>query len=107
MLVIVTQQKLTAVDAVRRTRDLTAELLVSCAGLFARNKLRCLAADTVAGLQVGLNTKNCWSLGKNAGHAGPSRLQHFLNDAVWDEDAVREVGTAGCDAEQQGMAYVL
>ncbi|GAB4006606.1 IS701 family transposase [Glycomyces albus] len=75
-------------------REVTAELLGSCAGLFARVESRRLAADALAGLQADLKTKNCWSLAKNAGHADPWRLQHFFNDGVWDEDAVRDTVAA-------------
>ncbi|GAB4000473.1 hypothetical protein GCM10029992_56620 [Glycomyces albus] len=83
-----------AAAAVSIVREVTAELLGSCAGLFARVESRRLAADALAGLQADLKTKNCWSLAKNAGHADPWRLQHFFNDGVWDEDAVRDTVAA-------------
>lgn len=80
-------------------REVTAELLGSCAGRFSRVESRRLAADAVAGLQADLSRKNCWTIAKNAGHADPWRLQHFFNDAVWDEDAVRD-STAAAAWEQ-------
>ena len=71
-------------------REVTDELLGLCAGRFARVETRRLAADALVGLQADLTMKNCWSIAKNAGHADPWRLQHCFNDAVWDEDAIRE-----------------
>jgi SRSO17 transposase len=94
MLVVVTQQNSAAAAAVRITRDVTGTLLGSCADLFARVESRRLAADALAGLQADLPRKNCWSIAKNAGHADPWRLQHFFNNATWDEDGVREGAAA-------------
>ena len=90
---------MTAAAAVSIVGEVTAELLGSCAGLFARIESRRLAADAVTGLQADLPRKNCWSIAKNAGHADPWRLQHFFNDGAWDEDAVREIAAAAVWAQ--------
>jgi SRSO17 transposase len=94
---VVTQEKtITAAAAVSIVREVTAELLGSCADRFARVESRRLAADAVAGLQADLSEKNCWTIAKNAGHADPWRLQHFFADGAWDEAGVRErVAEAG------------
>ncbi|GAA2147354.1 transposase [Glycomyces algeriensis] len=84
---------MTAATAVSIVGEVTAELLGSCAGLFARIESRRLAADAVTGLQADLPRKNCCSIAKNAGHADPWRLQHFFNDSAWNED-VRESAAA-------------
>lgn len=73
---------------------MTADLLASVADLFARVETRRHAAAVVTGPQIRLEMKNCWSLAQNAGHADPWRLQHFFNDAKWDDDALRERGAA-------------
>lgn len=83
-----------AATAVRIAREVTADLLASVADLFARVETRRHATAVVTGLQTRMETKNCWSLAQNAGHADPWRLQHFFNDAKWDEDALRERGAA-------------
>ena len=89
-----TQENITAAAAVRIAREVTAGLLASVADLFARVETRRHATAVVTGLQTQLETKNCWSLAQNAGHADPWRLQHFFNDAKWDENALRERGAA-------------
>jgi SRSO17 transposase len=92
---VVRQEKtMTAAAAVSIVREVTGEVLGSCAGLFARVESRRLAAAAVAGLQADLARKNCWTIAKNAGHADPWRLQHCFNDAVWDADAVRDTAAA-------------
>jgi len=89
-------------------RDVTAELLGSCADRFARIESRRLAADAVAGLQADLSEKNCWTIAKNAGHVDPWRLQHFFNEGVWDEDGVREsVAAAAWDQIADAPERVL
>ncbi|MCH7232875.1 IS701 family transposase [Glycomyces sp. L485] len=82
---------------------MTADLLASVADLFARVEPRRHATAVVTGLQTQLETKNCWSLAQNAGHDDPWRLQHFFNDAKWDEDALRERGAAA--AWEQHLAH--
>ena len=37
-----------------------------------------------------MDTRSCWQLAEQAGHASPHRMQRLLSDAVWDADAVRD-----------------
>jgi SRSO17 transposase len=41
------------------------------------------------GLMAGLPRVNCWTLAEHAGDSSPGPIQHFLADAVWDEDGLR------------------
>jgi SRSO17 transposase len=38
---------------------------------------------------AGLPRVNCWTLAEHAGDSSPGPIQHFLADAVWDEDGLR------------------
>jgi SRSO17 transposase len=37
-----------------------------------------------------VDTRSCWQLAEQAGHASPHRMQRLLAEAVWDADAVRD-----------------
>jgi SRSO17 transposase len=45
-------------------------------------------ADLIEGLLDGLPKKNGWTMSARAGHAGPKRIQKFLNAASWDDAAL-------------------
>ncbi len=47
--------------------------------------------DYVRGLLAPVERKNGWQLAEWAGHRDPAGLQHLLNVARWDADAVRDV----------------
>jgi SRSO17 transposase len=65
----------------------TAELMDVLAPLFARVEPRRTCRDYVQALLGGLPRANCWTLAEQAGHAGPARMQHLLERAVWDSEA--------------------
>lgn len=60
------------------------------AGRFARADLRWRMRDYVRGLLAPVGRTNGWQLAEWAGHRDPSGLQHLLNGARWDADAVRD-----------------
>jgi SRSO17 transposase len=60
------------------------------AGRFARADLRWRMRDYVRGLLAPIGRKNGWQLAEWAGHRDPAGLQHLLNGARWDADAVRD-----------------
>jgi SRSO17 transposase len=39
---------------------------------------------------AGLARKNCWTIAEHAGDATPDGMQHLLERARWDADAVRD-----------------
>ncbi|MFB7911597.1 hypothetical protein ACFC1T_34715 [Kitasatospora sp. NPDC056076] len=39
---------------------------------------------------AGLPRENCWTIAEWAGEATPNGMQHMLNRAEWDADAVRD-----------------
>jgi SRSO17 transposase len=45
-------------------------------------------AAFLRGMLAELPRKNCWTLAEHAGDSTPHAMQHFLNRAVWDTDAV-------------------
>ncbi|MFC4608774.1 IS701 family transposase [Streptomyces maoxianensis] len=60
------------------------------AGRFGRADLRWRMRDYVRGLLAPVGRKNGWQLAEYAGHRDPAGLQHLLNGARWDADAVRD-----------------
>jgi SRSO17 transposase len=76
------------------------------AGRFGRADLRWRMRDYVRGLLAPVSRKNGWQLAEYAGHRGPEGLQHLLNGASWDADAVRD-DVREYVAEQLGPGGVL
>lgn len=76
------------------------------AGRFGRADLRWRMRDYVRGLLAPVERKNGWQLAEYAGHRDPAGLQHLLNGARWDADAVRD-DVRGYVAEQLGPGGVL
>ncbi|WP_374273689.1 IS701 family transposase [Actinoplanes sp. M2I2] len=62
----------------------------SFAGRFCRVEPRRAAAGFVTGLLSDLETKTCWQVAEQAGHARPDAMQRLLYRAKWDADAVRD-----------------
>lgn len=56
---------------------------------FSRIEVRQQARQFLHGLLSPVERKNGWQLAEHIGHAAPHRVQHLLDRAVWDEDAVR------------------
>ncbi|MBT2478572.1 IS701 family transposase [Streptomyces sp. ISL-94] len=59
------------------------------AGRFTRVEPRRRIRRLVLGLLSDLPRKNCWTIAEWAGEASPDGMQHLLNRAKWDADAVR------------------
>jgi SRSO17 transposase len=60
------------------------------AGRFGRVEPRRAAREFLLGLLSDVESRSCWQLAEQAGHASPARMQALLADAVWDADAVRD-----------------
>jgi SRSO17 transposase len=73
-----------------RWQELFDELLGRVAGRFGRVEPRRHARAFVRGLLADLPRKNCWTLAEHAGDPTPDGMQHLLDRAVWDHDAVRD-----------------
>jgi SRSO17 transposase len=69
---------------------LVDELMSRTAGRFGRAEPRRRAQAFVLGLIAGLPRKNCWTIAEHAGDASPDGMQHLLERARWDADAVRD-----------------
>ncbi|MFJ5535214.1 IS701 family transposase [Streptomyces sp. NPDC093261] len=76
------------------------------AGRFIRADLRRRMRDYVRGLLAPVGRKNGWQLAEWAGHRDPAGLQHLLNGARWDADAVRD-DVRDYVAERLGAGGVL
>ena len=48
------------------------------------------ALDYLTGLMGPTERKSCWQLAELAHYARPYDLQHFLSDAVWSADRIRD-----------------
>jgi SRSO17 transposase len=57
---------------------------------FYRREPRLRAEAYLLGLVSGLERKNGWTIAEFAGDKGPLGMQRLLNQAVWDQDAVRD-----------------
>src|SRR5689334_7602882 len=57
---------------------------------FARPETRHLALLYLQGLLSPVERKNGWQLAEHLGQGNPYRLQHLLDRAVWDADALRD-----------------
>ena len=79
------------------------ELLVRIGHRFGRVDLRRRMRAYVHGLLGPVGRKNGWQLAEYAGLDGPAGLQHLLNRARWDADAVRD-DLQGYVAERLGQA---
>ncbi|MFH8558672.1 IS701 family transposase, partial [Streptomyces celluloflavus] len=65
-------------------------LMERIAGRFARAEPRCRVGKFVRGLLADLPRKNCWTIAEWAGEPTPDGMQHLLERAKWDADAVRD-----------------
>lgn len=57
---------------------------------FTRPEARTQASEYLQGLLSPVERKNGWQLAEHLGHQTPCRIQHLLDRAVWDADAVRD-----------------
>jgi SRSO17 transposase len=57
---------------------------------FARTEVREQARHYLIGLLSQVERKNGWQMAEHLGHQNPYRVQHLLDRAVWDTDAVCE-----------------
>ncbi|MFD4944846.1 transposase [Streptomyces sp. NPDC058409] len=65
-------------------------LLGRVGGLFGRVDLRWRTRDYVRGLLGPVTRKNGWQLAEYAGHRTPEGVQHLLNGARWNAEALRD-----------------
>lgn len=57
---------------------------------FTRSDARQQAKNYLQGLRSPVERKNGWQLAECLGHQNPYRIQHLLDRAVWDADALRD-----------------
>jgi len=67
-----------------------AHLTQRIARRFAHPKARQQASEYLQGLLSPVERKNGWQLAEHLGHETPYRVQHLLDRAVWNADAVRD-----------------
>src|SRR3712207_6766179 len=60
------------------------------ANRFLRAEVRQRAYRYLTGLLADVRRKNSWQMAEAIGEARPRGVQHLLNDACWDPDAVRD-----------------
>ncbi|WP_256923722.1 IS701 family transposase [Streptomyces sp. 13-12-16] len=89
----------------RRQAELDS-VFTRVAGRFARADLRWRMRDYVRGLLASVERKNGWQLADWVGHRAPAGLQHLLDGARWDTDAVRD-DVRDYAAERLGPGRVL
>ena len=74
---------------------LLADLMGQVAGCFPRRETRQCCGQMVHGLLMELDDHNCWTVAEAVGHCGPRRLQHLLSRAVWDDQHLVDIASAG------------
>lgn len=77
-------------SAVERCVDYLEDLHKRIASRFARSEVRDRANRYLSGLLDEVNRKNGWQMAEEMGEERPRGVQHLLNDACWDADAVRD-----------------
>jgi SRSO17 transposase len=76
--------------AIKRWSTHLEELHERIANRFLRPELRARAYRYLLGLLGDVRRKNSWQMAEAIGEARPRGVQHFLNDARWDPDALRD-----------------
>jgi SRSO17 transposase len=76
--------------AIERWSAYLEKLHARIAHRFQRPEVRARAYRYLSGLLGDLRRKNSWQVAEAIGEARPRGVQHFLNDAHWDADAVRD-----------------
>jgi SRSO17 transposase len=66
------------------------ELHASIAHCFSRAEVRERAYRYLSGLLGEVRRKNSWQMAEAIGEVTQRGVQHLLNDACWDSDAVRD-----------------
>lgn len=79
-----------ASSAVERCMDYLEDLHDRIANRFVRSEVRERANRYLVGLLGEVGRKNGWQMAEGIGEDGPRGVQHLLNDARWDSDAVRD-----------------
>jgi SRSO17 transposase len=75
---------------IQRWSTCLKELHVRIAHRFLRPEVRARAYRYLTALLADVRRKNSWQMAEAIGEARPRGVQHFLNDARWDADAVRD-----------------
>jgi SRSO17 transposase len=70
--------------------ELTALTTRIVGPLFARPEPRASFADLVRGVLADVPRKNSWQLSDHVGHSTANRIEHLLDRAKWDVDALRD-----------------
>lgn len=76
--------------AVERWSVYLEELHARIAHRFLRPEVKARAYRYLTGLLGDVRRKNGWQMAEAIGEARPRGVQHLLNDAYWDPDAVRD-----------------
>lgn len=76
--------------AIERWSAYLEELHARIAHRFQRPEVRARAYRYLVGLLGEVRRKNSWQMAEAIGEARPRGVQHLLNDAHWDADAVRD-----------------
>src|SRR4051795_12800617 len=76
--------------AIERWSEALEDLHARLASRFRRPEVRERVRRYLAGLLGRVGRKNSWQMAEAIGEARPRGVQHLLNDARWDLDAVRD-----------------
>jgi SRSO17 transposase len=77
-------------SALEHCTDYLEDLHDRIAHRFARSEARDRANRYLVGLLGDVGRKNGWQMAEGIGEDGPRGVQHLLNDACWDAEAVRD-----------------
>ncbi len=75
---------------IRQSAQALAELLVRIGSHFRRAEVRTRVGRYLQGLLASVERKNGWQMAEELGEANPHGVQRLLEEADWDEEAVRD-----------------
>lgn len=79
-----------AADTLAGWSEILEELCERIACRFRRPEVRTRVRRYLTGLLGEVGRKNSWQLAESMGERRPRGVQHLLNEAHWDADAVRD-----------------
>jgi SRSO17 transposase len=79
-----------AADPINGWSEILEELCGRIAHRFCRSEVRTRVRRYLTSLLGEVGRKNSWQMAESMGEARPRGVQHLLNDAHWDADAVRD-----------------
>src|SRR5205814_5166568 len=83
-------QEESELSIIRQSTQAVADLLVRIGSHFGRAEVRKRVGRYLHGLLAAVERKNGWQMAEELGEANAHGVQRLLEEAAWDEEAVRD-----------------